>query len=298
VTTAVTDARSNFNDQIAHAVNVLKRSARLQAMFDAICSGGKKPKTVEKLMTATGFSQVVVLQLGGWLADQQLVQKVKVKGQRTTYGKDRFYAANRAKIRAFIKDPQKLKRLSTKVSPKGGPVTGNFRVSVAGARVQIAEVTCEDFEQFAKAGHVKSIPNQSVSESAFKKGVQKLIGETGSFQDWGGERNDLYTSKIRLKGQRRSVAFAFKGPGTKGVLTPRKLGKNGNQIQRLFLSPAEVFIVQYHGQIDQDVIQQMQAFATLNSVREGKRIWYGVIDGDDTRKLLAAYPKQFGLKKS
>jgi hypothetical protein len=52
--------------------------------------------------------------------------------------------------------------------------------------------------------------------------------------------------------------------------------------------------VQHHDQIDEDVIQQMEAFATLNSVREGKRIWYGVIDGDDT--LLQAYPKQFGLK--
>jgi len=143
---------------------------------------------------------------------------------------------------------------------------------------------------------MQDAPLQSVSEKVFKDGIQKLIGETGAFQDWGGERNDLYTSKIRLKGHRRTVAFAFKGPGTSGVLTPKKLGKNGNQIQRLFLSPAEIFVVQYHDQVDQDVIQQMQAFATLNSIREGKRIWYGVIDGDDTRKLLAAYPKQFGLK--
>jgi hypothetical protein len=80
------------------------------------------------------------------------------------------------------------------------------------------------------------------------------------------------------------------------VLTPKKLGKNGNQIQRLFLSPAEIFVVQYHSQIDQDVIEQMRAFAALNSVREGKRIWYGLIDGDDTNRLLAAYPRQFGLK--
>lgn len=143
---------------------------------------------------------------------------------------------------------------------------------------------------------MKAAPDQSVSEKAFKQGIQKLIGETGVFQDWGGERNDLYTSKVKFKGQRRTVAFAFKGPGTGGILTPRKLGKNADQIQRLFLSPAEVFIVQYHGQIDQSVLEQMRAFATLNSVKEGKRIWYGVIDGDDTLKLLAAYPNQFGVK--
>lgn len=92
-----------------------------------------------------------------------------------------------------------------------------------------------------------------------------------------------------------SHPFAFKGPGMQGTLTPKKLGKNGDQIQRLFLSPAEIFIVQYHSQIDQSVIEQMIAFATLNSVRERKRIYYGVIDGDDTNLLLKAYPVKFGL---
>jgi hypothetical protein len=62
------------------------------------------------------------------------------------------------------------------------------------------------------------------------------------------------------------------------------------------LSSAEVFIVQYHNQVDEDVVQQMIAFATLNSVRESRPIWYGIIDGDDTNRLLSAYPKQFGLR--
>jgi hypothetical protein len=295
MTTAVTDARSNFNDQIAHAVNVLKRSIKMQRVFDAICKGGKKPKTAQYLMRATRFSHVEVLQLGGKLADQQLVQKVKVD-RKTAYAKDRFYATNRAKIAGYLRNPKKLKQLPTKVSPTGAVSVGRLRISISGVRIQISEITCDDIDQFAKVRLIKDPKSILISEKAFKLGVQTLLGETGSFQDWGGERNDLFTSKIRHKGKRRVVAFAFKGPGTKGVLTPAKLGKNGNQIQRLFLSPAEIFIVQYHGQIDQDVIQQMQAFATLNSVREGKRIWYGAIDGDDTRKLLAAYPRQFGLK--
>jgi len=81
-----------------------------------------------------------------------------------------------------------------------------------------------------------------------------------------------------------------------GVLTPNKLGKRGDQIQRLFSTPAEIFIVQYHGQIDEAVIEQMQGWAKLKSLSNCTRIWYGVIDGDDTRKLLAAFPKQFGLQ--
>jgi hypothetical protein len=135
-----------------------------------------------------------------------------------------------------------------------------------------------------------------VSERAFKDGILRLIGDTGKFQDWGGEPNDLYTTKLRHKGVRRAIAFAFKGPATTGELTPKKLGKNGDQIQRLFLSPAEVFIVQYHDQIGQAVLEQMKAFASLNSVREGKVIWYGVIDGDDTNRLVEAYQRYFKFK--
>jgi hypothetical protein len=47
-------------------------------MFDAICGGGSKPKSVAKLMELTGYNQVEVSQLAGKLADQQLVHKTKV----------------------------------------------------------------------------------------------------------------------------------------------------------------------------------------------------------------------------
>jgi len=236
-----------------------------------------------------------VLQLAGKLADQQLVHKTKL-GRETAYEKDRFYAANRAKILRYARSPGKLASLPTKVSARAGSGPGPLRLEVRGARVQIKQITCDEIDQFARVRTARSAPRILISEKAFKAGMQKLIGETGKFQDWGGEKNDLYTSKIRFKGKRRSVAFAFKGPGTKGILTPKKLGKGGNQIQRLFLSPAEVFIVQYHDQVDEDVVQQMVSFATLNSVREGRLIWYGIIDGDDTDRLLSAYPKQFGLR--
>jgi hypothetical protein len=268
---AVNDVRSNPHEQIYHAVTVLKRSPRLQRVFVAISAGGKKPKTVTQLMKITGYNQVVVLQLGGKLADEQLVQKTKVDGE-TAYEKDRYLAAKRTKIISMAENPAKLKALPTKYSPKSSPGKTPIRVSITGAKIQISEATCDDFDQFGKVKKIRAAPRRTLSEKAFKDGIRKLIGENGEFKDWGGERNDLYTTKLRHKGKRRAIAFAFKGPGTTGVLTPRKLGKNGDQIQRLFLSPAEIFIVQYHSQIDQSVIEQMRAFATLNSVREGKRV--------------------------
>jgi hypothetical protein len=291
---SVNDIRSNPYEQIAHAVAVLKRSVRLQEMFEAICKGGAKPKTVKQLMRSTGHSQVTVLQLGGKLADAQLVHKAKVNGE-TTYAKDRYLASKRTTVQRLIKDPKKLANLPTKYSPRqvGAAVV---KITIPRAKIQIKEVTVDDFDQFSKIKKIKSAPKKVVSERAFKDGILKLIGDSGKFQDWGGEPNDLYTTKLRHKGARRAIAFAFKGPATTGELTPKKLGKNGDQIQRLFLSPAEVFVVPYHDHIGQAVIEQMRAFASLNSVREGKVIWYGTIDGDDTNRLIAGYPRYFKLK--
>ncbi len=290
---SVSDARSNFNDQIAHAANVLRRSERLRAVFVAICRGGKRPKTVCQLMKITGYSHVVVLQMGGKLADQQLVHKIRPNG-KTLYGKDRFYAANRAKILRLATNPNKLRKFPTKYLDVVS--SGSATIKLIGARIQITEITCDDCDQFKNVVNVKIAPARRLSEKAFKAGVQRIIGEPGTFHDWGGEKNDLFTSKFRLDSKRRTVAFAFKGPGTKGELTPKKLGKNGDQIQRLFESPAHIFIVQYWGRINASVLDQMKEFAKAKSVGDGNRIWYGVIDGEDTNRLLAAYPREFGFK--
>jgi len=247
-------------------------------------------------MAATKLNRIAVLDEGKKLAGLHIVNQIKIGGE-TAYEKDTFYATNKGKILNLATNHAKLKALPTKYSPRGVTSSTQMRVIVQGAKVEINQVTCDDFDQFSKVKKIASAPAQTISEKGFKDGIRKLIGDTGEFQDWGGEKNDLYTTKLKYKGQRRAIAFAFKGPGMKGTLTPRKLGKNGDQIQRLFLSPAEIFIVQYHSQIDQSVIEQMIAFATLNSVRERKRIYYGVINGDDTNRLLKAYPQKFGLPK-
>lgn len=290
VVTATSDARSNANDQIAHAATVLRRSSKLREVFDAICRGGKKPKTVAQLIGSTKFGQVQILQLAGKLADQQLVHKIKGAGG-TAYEKDRFYAANRQRILRLATNPVKLAALPTKTSPRAG--TAPVRITVSGLKVRITQLTCDDLDQFVAVKKITAGPKRQISEKAFKLGITRIIGESGNFQDWGGEPNDLYTTKVRFEGKRRAVAFAFKGPGTTGILTPKKLGKNGDQIQRLFLSPADIFMVQYHDQVGQAVYEQMKVFATVCSIREGRQIWYGVIDGDDSNRIMAAYPRKF-----
>ncbi|MEJ1967429.1 MAG: hypothetical protein WDN03_02140 [Rhizomicrobium sp.] len=90
---------------------------------------------------------------------------------------------NKSKVLQLVANPAKLKALPTKYSPsvRAGPV----RVIVQGAKVKIVEITADDFDQFAKIKKIESAPPKTVSERAFKDGIQALIGETGKFQDWG-----------------------------------------------------------------------------------------------------------------
>jgi hypothetical protein len=137
----------------------------------------------------------------------------------------------------------------------------------------------DSFSQIRKSvqtqNHIKPLP-----EKKLKLAFAKIIAEKGSFKDWGGEKSDLYTTKLRFRGRRIPAAIAFKGKATKGKLVPRKMEKNGDQINRLFDEPAQVFLVVYGGQIDSSIISQMQAFAIGNAIKGG-RIYYGVVDGSD-----------------
>jgi hypothetical protein len=131
----------------------------------------------------------------------------------------------------------------------------------------------------------------------FQQGLQKIIGEQGIFTDWGGETDDLFSTRLLFKGQRATVAFGLKGKGTRGILVPAKMGKNGDQIPRLFRAPAEIFLVQYWGQIDESILEQMKNMAITKSLMEqGKTICYGIIDGQDTQRIMSAYPQHFQVE--
>lgn len=131
-------------------------------------------------------------------------------------------------------------------------------------------------------------------EAVVKRGIIRLLGEQMDPKDWGGEANDIFTTRISLGGQRKRAAFALKGPAKKGALVPGMMGKNGDQIQRLFGSPAQVFFVQYEGEIKESIIQLMGKLAIAKAVTE-RRVFYGVIDITDTYRLRIAYPKAFAV---
>ena len=166
-------------------------------------------------------------------------------------------------------------------------------------RIRARYITIDDIDSFGQVARIRVEPGEytAMAESRFKNGIAKILGEGGKFKDWGGERNDLYTNRVRISDRRLPAAFAFKGVGTRGILTPRLMGKNGDQIQRLFKTAACAVIVQYWGQVAESVVEQMAEFAKAKSATDGSLDFYGIVDGSDSNRLIKAYPQAFRRKR-
>jgi hypothetical protein len=283
----VTDVRSNPQDQIAHAARVIGRSERCRKVFSAIYQGKKKIKAVSEIERITGLDRMSVLQEGGKLCNNDIAKKTKV-GKELAYEKYPFYTQNKNKVLSLAGNKEALDKFPTKTNPRIKVAT--ISLTFPKSMIDAVQITVDDIDSFSKVRGLS--PSQSptpIDEKVFKKGIQKILGEQGAFQDWGGETDDLFSTRLLINGERKNVAFGFKGKGTTGVLIPKKMGKNADQIQRLFRTPADVFLVQYWNRIDESVIEQMKNFATAKSACEGRRIYYGTIDGQDTIRILEAY---------
>jgi hypothetical protein len=281
----VTDPLSNWNDQIVTAARMLGRSKHRQSVFETVYRGQKQVKSIKEIMAATGLSQTHVLKEGGTL-DGLLLVKVP-KG----YRKKKEFARRYQQILALARNKKKLESMPTKTAPKLNAdkvVKVTFPKQGSNAKF----ISIDDIDSFAGAQNVVASRMKPLYEKKLKGGFAKIIGERGSFKDWGGEKSDLYSTKLRIGGKRVPSAIAFKGKGTTGKLVPKKMGKNGDQINRLFDEPADVFLVVYFGQIDSSIIAQMKAFAIGNALK-GQRVYYGVVDASDICRLRAAYPKYF-----
>jgi hypothetical protein len=300
MTRQVADYASNAPENLVHAAEAVGASAVRQAVFEAIYRGKKRQKSVSNLIQSTGLSRKQVLTAGKHLADKQVVIQARENGE-TVYQKIDFIHRNKKKILTYARSRATREAVATKRNPRGGtgrsiPKEVRVVIRTRAVRDQVKHVTIDDIQSFAK---VKGVRNSGylgdqLSEGQVKEGFRQVLREIGQFRDWGGEQHDLYTTQLRLAGKRRIAAIAFKGPGTAGKLTPKKMGKNGDQIQRLLQSPAEVFLVQYGGQIDPAVMTQMQQFAIARSLAGGL-VFYGVVDGADSLRLARAYSKQFAF---
>jgi hypothetical protein len=121
-----------------------------------------------------------------------------------------------------------------------------------------------------------------VPEEEVKRALAGLVSESYVPKDWGGERSDLYTSRVFVRGRQVSAAWLLKGPSYPRAMDVRALGKNGDQIDRLFTEPAELLVLQHCHQIKPSVVSMMDSYA--HDTRRPRS--YMIIDGADTGRIL------------
>jgi hypothetical protein len=197
------------------------------------------------------------------------------------------------RILALAGNPHKRHALATKRRPQGSV---KVHVSGGASSGRAFEITIDDIDQFSRVRTKRRnmLAFRPLSEKQFKRGLCRLLGETGRFPDSGIERDDLFTNKLAIRGKRYTAAFALKGPGLSAkTMTPGKWGKRGNQIQKLVSAPAGVFILQAEKQFDEDSLEQLQSLVEHKATQQRRTLYYGHIDRVDSARLRAAYPEHF-----
>jgi len=273
----------------------LAGSTARQAVFECIYRGGNRPKSADFIANATDLSNVRVLQIATPLAHKGYVIEQKENGKKS-FLKQKDLVSSRDKILRLARSRKRLKALA---EAKLGKVLVTVKLDRQKS-IRVDAVTIDAIDNFSKArkfpatnAKVRSMSPKRLKENVFKYGLADILGDQGTFTDWGGEKNDLYSDFLTIGGKRFRSAIALKGVATKPPLTIKKLGKNADQIPRLFSSAAEVFLIQFEGQISEAVVEQMETYAVRKSKESGKLIRFGVIGAEDSYRLRAAYPGSF-----
>jgi hypothetical protein len=126
---------------------------------------------------------------------------------------------------------------------------------------------------------------QHIPEAVVKALFCKLFSEVEEPKDWGGEECDLFTSNLSVNGTNCVGSFMLKGPAKFHEMTPADCGKNGDQIYRLFNTPADIYVLQHCHKVSPTVRKTVEAYALAQHLRPCR---YMIIDGYDTCRILKA----------
>jgi hypothetical protein len=157
------------------------------------------------------------------------------------------------------------------------------------------ELFIEDIDSFAKARDInprqaKRLLPMRVSGDQVRTHLEEIIGEPFHQPDQGEEWRDIFTSHVKVGGDRLAAAFLLKGVTTKGRLTTKKCGRNGEQIGKLVEVPASLYFIQHLDQIENRVIRDLKdKIQSMNNGGDNCRMC--IIDGMDSARIFVAYGK-------
>jgi len=283
------------HDQIYSAYESIGASKQRLEVFLAICKGSKKEKSVTWIRENTTLkNNKRVTEETKKLADDEVIIQLehKVDGE-TGYKKVDFLCKHKKAVLKLINDKHARENFATKINPKIKFTKKSIGIKLTLPKVGIKTqpISIQKIDEFSKIKNIKSMDyDLEKNEDDIKALFKKIAGEKGKFTDSPVEKNDLLTY-LTMNGKKFLIAFAFKGKSKKRIkkLRPMDMGKNGDQVERLFSSPAEIFFVQFVGQMHELMLSKMEEQATLKSHYTGKKIYYGIIDGNDTSKIFSQY---------
>lgn len=182
--------------------------------------------------------------------------------------------------------PELIGQLRTAAADMFGSVSANS-----------LQVWPHEIDEFALIGDSKRAPAdarrriEAMPEDEVKAAFAALIGEPYVPKDWGGERSDLNTTRLRLDGGALESSFVFKGPGAPKKMVIATLGKNGDQIARALTEEPDLVVVQHYGSIDATVRHMLERYCFFETHGRRRYTRWMVLDGETTAQLLDAYGK-------
>jgi hypothetical protein len=289
------DLGSNLEENLERWARMLRHRGRNRIVFDAIYSSKKVFWRNDEIAAATGLNAKNAGEAAKALHDRTLL--TRLTGLPIRYSKRPDVYREKRKLLTLADSPKKLAALPTKRKPQTR--VGNLRQNAMVGRA--IHITVDDIDSFSRLRRItpedvpqKLIPER-LPEDVFKSGIENILVERTRLKDWGGENLDLFSTNLIVQGKRKAVGIALKGPAKSGVLTPGKMGKNGDQIERLFTQAVDVAIVQYEGDIAISVVSLMDKLAREKARSEEKNIYYCLINLLDSYRLRMAYPTAFKL---
>jgi len=291
MTQIVSNPSADSAEKVEHAAKILRVSKHAKGVFKLVYRGKRGYKTVDDMRKEIRGFNTNTYVAANRLAAENILEKKKYQG-RDAYYKISFYTHNRDRILRLSENSKRLKSYPTKrkILITHGKTIFTFRT-----KPQVQQLSVDDIDSFK---NICAIPNgnlvltKRMAERKINRGICNILGQ-GEKKDWGGERNDIFSTHMVMKGKRITSSFALKGKGTKGVLTPKKMGKNGDQISRLFQGTAVAHFVVYNDSVEESIFDLMQTHAIRKSIETGEKIFYSIIDGADLARLIVAYPTAF-----
>lgn len=290
----VSDLGSNMEENVERWAKRIKPNGAKFKVLKAIYSSKKHEWSINEIADRAGLKPKAASEGAKGLYDLLLL--TRKSGNPLRYSKRSDVTPEKRKLISLIRDRKRIAEISTKRRPLSTLQRKRSSGFMTGRAIH---VTIDDIDSFSRVKRIDSeqVPEvldpPRLPEEIFKNGIENILGERTRLKDWGGENLDIYSTKLVIKGRRIAAGFALKGPAKTGALTPKKMGANGDQIDRLLSQSIDIAVVQYEGDVAPSIPSLLEKLARDKARSENKNIYYCVINLLDSYRLRMAYRDAF-----